>query len=275
MEVMSMEHVLLLIAYSRDTHTRELEMVQSKRFAKAILLVAFAIVAAVPGPAAAALCGSGLDSSDFTFRGHAADACAGPFSGNPNALTEFNNALAGVSDIGGNWQVLATLGGTGAASADWNGFRFSFSSEAVIGPGPASGNFWLTVTDLSPGTVPEYPITFDLLLAPRAGSQWVSYLFADEEFTMDATGSGTWFISFNNNNSPNAPSAGLSHMNFLLGGFDGCMDACNSPGGQGEPPDTQCEQGCAPSALAVPEPGSVALLSLGSVLLAVSRRRRR
>jgi hypothetical protein len=244
--------------------------------AKATRWILIAIATAIPSLASAAPCGAGLDLSDFTFRGVNADACAGPFAGNPNTLNDFNTVLGSVGDIGGGWNLSATSGGY----VDWNGFRFSFSSAPVIGPSPASGSFWLIVTDLSPGTVPEYPIKFDLLLAPKAGNQWASYLFEAEEFTLNDTGSGAWFIRFNNNSSPNEPSAGLSHMSFLLRGFVGCTEDCDPPAGEDELPtllltDAQCDRECAPSVLAVPEPGTLALLGFGTALMAASRRRRR
>ncbi len=234
------------------------------------LIAATTVVAAIAfsSVAQAAACGIGLNTTDFTFRGANSDACAGPFGGNPNSLADFNTALNGVSVIGGGWEKFLTT--DGALSVDWNGFRFSFLPAPVIGPSPASGDFWLTVNDLSPGTPPEYPITFDLLLAPKAGNQWAAYLFEDEQFTLNGQGAGTWLISFNNNNSPNDQPAGLSHMNFLLRDFHGSECAGNC-----EPPTEEpCRQNCEPPGSSVPEPGSFSLLMLAMIGLAVARRRR-
>lgn len=237
-------------------------------------LFAAAIVMATslvhPGPAKAAVCGAGLDTSDFTFRGTDANACHGPVSGNPNSLGDFNTALGAVAGIGGGWEVFLSSGPGGSASVDWHGFNFTFLPEAVLGPSPASGNYWLFVTDLSPGTPPEYPISFDFLLAPKAGNQWASYVFDDETFAMDDSGKIAWRITFNNNNSPGAPAAGLSHMNFLLRDFVGsdCEAGCTPP------EEVPCEQGCDIPTQSVPEPGTLASLLLGIAGLAGLRRRR-
>lgn len=221
-------------------------------------------------PVLAAPCGTGLDTSNFSLRGSASDVCHGPMPGNPNTLGDFNAALGGVAGIGGDWQVFLSSPAGGSVSTDWNGFRFSFLAEAVAGPSPATGNFWFQVTDLSPGTPPEYPISFDLLVAPKAGNQWASYLFGDEQFLADGTGEMMWRIVFNNNNSPNGTPAGLSHMNFLLRGFEGseCGVGCEPPG------DEPCGNACVPINQSVPEPSTLATMLLALAMLAYRRRRR-
>jgi hypothetical protein len=237
-----------------------------QRFSCLIAATAVAFAITSSGAAQAAPCGTGLNTTNFTFRGANADVCAGPIGGNPNSVTDFNNALNGVSGIGGGWDRFLTS--DGAMSVDWNGFRFRFQNAAVVGPSPASGNFWLTLTDLSPDTPPDYPISFDLLLAPKAGNQWAAYLFEDVEFTLDSTGAGTWLISFNNN--PNDEPAGLSHMNFLLRDFHGSQCTVNC-----EPPTEEpCRQSCVPGGNTVPEPGSLELLMVAMMCLTVARSRR-
>lgn len=228
----------------------------------------------LPATASAAACGIGLSTSDFTFRGADADDCAGPFSGNPNSLADFNSALGAVAGIGGGWGVW-TSSASFDFSIDWNGFRFSFLPEAVVGPSPSTGSFWLMVTDLSPGTPPDYPITVDLLLAPKAGNQWAAYVFDDLEFTLDSSGLGIWLIAFNNNNSPNAPPAGLSHMNFLLRDLRGgdCLQDCGPPEEPGPGDEPTCEQNC--EGQTVGEPATLALLVLGAAGIAGLRRRRK
>ena len=245
------------------------------------LFWAFCLLAALTGPAVAAPCGAGLSTSDFSFRGVDAYACAGPIAGNPASLADYNGALAGAAGVGGGWQVLVSPSSGSSMSADWNGFRFTFLPESVLGPSQASGNFWLTVMDLSPGVPPEYPISIDLMLAPRVGNQWASYVFEDQEFTLDETGWGAWRITFGNSNSPGGPAPGAAQMSFLLRDFVGsdCGSGCGLPTGTNTPttpggPGGPCENGCTGGAQSVPEPSTLASAVLALASLAALRRRR-
>ncbi len=134
----------------------------------------------------------------------------------------------------------------------------SFVLDATPEGGATSG-FW-TLSWTETGT-PGYDLTMDVVGVLKSADRFASYLFEDLTFTADASGTGTFKVSYVNNGSQ-IPD--LSHLSLYY------KNAVNSTSSGETSSTTSGDTG-------VPEPGVLGLLGiglLGQALLLRQRRRR-
>lgn len=207
-----------------------------------MLVVAFAM----GGQAFASACSpdttSGLiDTSDVTFRSGESDACAGQFNGN-DSLSDVNVNLLNFDDWGIDpWQ--AFMKSDGPTTASLFGLDWSLSADE----NQVSGSWTLSV--LSDPVPADLPVTLDLLVVLKGGNEgWVGYRFDDEVFSVIGANAGTFEINFENTGGQ---TPALSHLSLF---------ARESGDGGGDPTEE------------VPEPGVLALLGIGLLGIASSRK---
>lgn len=202
--------------------------------------IAFAVLLFVPlaaGPAFAVPCGTGLDTTNVTFRGSAADDCSGVHLGNSPNAPDFPIVVpyTGVQP----WTSLLNDGG----SLTIGGITFDLD---VTGIDATSGTWDLTFTS------DPFPVTkiFDLLVFVKASDRYADYFFDNESFTTNGLGEGTFTITFLNNGGQ---VPGLSHLDIAF------RDAGTTPPPPPPPPG-------------VPYPSSFLLLGTGLAATAIGSR---
>ncbi len=200
--------------------------------------------ATVQGPGAPALSPVGnavLGVADMKFGGLNADNCYGVAAGNDS-----KNALNLLGAFGqSNWTDVVkadVVDGFSSASDTGTFGGYGFLLTTTVGK---TGTWTLEVTSGTP--LPAY---FDIVGALKGGTGYALYLFDDQK--VEATNSGSWTITFDNNGG-NIPD--LSHLSIYMR----AGEVPNGGGGGGG---------------SAPEPGSIALLGLGLLGMAVVRRRK-
>jgi hypothetical protein len=187
----------------------------------------------------------GLATTDVTFRGTASDDCYGVVDGTTPAEIEAAVDLAWSGMYGGGDFNFSLKDDGAGDTQDIGGLNFSLTADT----GSTSGDWLLT---LNSGVPPS--ATLDLVVVLKAGSQFATYFFDDELFSVVGPNAGTFTISFLNNGNQTPALSGLSVY------FRNGTTTTTEPGG-GEPQTL------------VPEPAS--LLLLGSGLAAAAWRARR
>ncbi|MBX9965720.1 MAG: PEP-CTERM sorting domain-containing protein [Burkholderiales bacterium] len=185
--------------------------------------VLFAVACASSLPAMAGPCsvninntiGGALDTTDLTFRGSAADDCAGIYPGN-DSVSDLNG-LAGGGLFGINtWQnwIKDDPPGGAAATASAFGLNWSLTSSGTASPGT-----WMLTIVSDPGPV-SLPLALDIVAIIKAGNDvtnggeggYIAYRFNQEQFLASQIGvgqPGTFTVEIN---SQNGNPRGLSHL---------------------------------------------------------------
>lgn len=179
-----------------------------------------------------------LTTGDMTFRGSDSDNCYG-------VATKDNDTAGDMDTIwDGTWAELAKSDASGGSTVE--GVEFSLTADAG-----ASGSWTLSWSEV--GT-PGLPLTTDLAGVLKAGHDFATYLFLDEEFTTSSlSGTGSFNITFLNNGGqiPN-----LSHLSLYY------RDVTT---GEGTPGEGTPGEGTPGEGTGVPEPSTLALLGLGMI----------
>lgn len=198
----------------------------------------------LPAPSQASF---GISVTNMTFRGNNADNCFGVVeNANDSAALLNGNTLVAGGVFGGGWTEVAKDDTPGGESSVLFGGLKWFVDASPEG-GAQSGTWTLTVQE-DPSS-PDLPLVFDLLGVLKGSNDFATYLFSAELFTAaNTTGSGTWEVVFATAGNGNIPN--LSHLTVYARSG-------------GTPPET------------LPEPGSLALLSIAALGAGFVIRRRR
>jgi hypothetical protein len=173
------------------------------------LLCGLALFAPAAADAAPVLCAAqpagGLDESDVTFRAANSDNCYGVVSGNigvggaPSGWT-VNTLNGGL--FGGGWEAFVKDDGGPGTLNNYLGVNWTLNA-----PQTTSGNWTLSLQDPAPANL---PLTVDMLVVLKAGSNWASYLFNAETFVLAGSNPGTFAISFQNKGGQIPALSGMS-----------------------------------------------------------------
>ena len=190
-----------------------------------------------------------FNTSNVTFRGEMADACAGIFSGNDlgrngNGPEMLMNAF-GIDVVGDLWGLL--LESSESSSGNVDGYDAMFILDDIA-PEQTSGTWSLSWTGN------DLPLELDIAVVIKASTNWVAYLFEDELFDdLSSSASGTWqSVIFNNNNNVQA----LSHLSVYFSDV-------------GIP-----QEQIPPNEVQVSSPTPLALLGIGLISLGMLHRRK-
>ena len=146
----------------------------------------------------------------MTFRGSQADGCSGLYKGN-NDSAEVAAVAAQLGTALDPLQPEFKADGAGAlASVLYDGIHWKLGYTTSSDP-----NSW----SLSYSADPDVSKTYDLIAVVKQASGWAVFRFADELFTTDGSGAGTFFIDWckgSHTMSFGCSSDGLSHMSIYL-----------------------------------------------------------
>ena len=151
-----------------------------------------------------------LDTSDMAFRSSHADGCSGLYQGN-NSTAEVAAVALGLGTALDPLQpeLKAEAAGT-VASVLYDGINWKLSYTTSSDP-----NSW----SLSYTAGPDVSKTYDVIAVVKQATGWAVFRFAEELFTTDGNGAGTFFIDWckgSQNASFACSSDALSHMSIYL-----------------------------------------------------------
>lgn len=149
----------------------------------------------------------GCNVNDMTLNGSDADACA--FVDGNTTVPRGAWAVNTIPLWEGGWvEELKVEGNDSSDSVTLEGIEFTLSASPI---GGNEGTWSLTAVDLN-GSVPMNLGDFvDLIGVLKGGNMFAAYFFDDE--LIQATGTGTWEITFVNNGGQ---FPGLSHFSLYL-----------------------------------------------------------